>query len=226
MYVVNKNELYHHGIKGQKWGVRRYQNADGSLTAAGRKKYAVYDNSKKEKGEAKSGQSRSLDRKKIAKTALAVGGAALLAGGTYAALKNPKSREAIAKAAKKAMPTREGINKVAKKVAPVMKDYGKKTLKEVGSTVHNAGKAAAEGAMASIAMIQMAKVAKKYSSDSDSDIITRNTINSAIGATASQAMQKREQQQAQINKYNTRTDTSYDLTNENLTDEERRKKYH
>ena len=32
------NELYHHGIKGQKWGVRRYQNKDGSLTYAGKKK--------------------------------------------------------------------------------------------------------------------------------------------------------------------------------------------
>lgn len=31
--------LYHHGIKGQKWGVRRYQNEDGSLTDAGRKRY-------------------------------------------------------------------------------------------------------------------------------------------------------------------------------------------
>lgn len=30
------NELYHHGIKGQKWGIRRYQNQDGSLTDAGR----------------------------------------------------------------------------------------------------------------------------------------------------------------------------------------------
>lgn len=30
------NELYHHGIKGQKWGVRRFQNKDGSLTLAGK----------------------------------------------------------------------------------------------------------------------------------------------------------------------------------------------
>lgn len=32
------NELYHHGILGQKWGVRRYQNPDGSLTEEGRKR--------------------------------------------------------------------------------------------------------------------------------------------------------------------------------------------
>lgn len=33
------NELYHHGVKEQKWGVRRYQYADGTLTPAGRKRY-------------------------------------------------------------------------------------------------------------------------------------------------------------------------------------------
>ena len=33
------SDLRHHGIKGQKWGVRRFQNADGSLTSAGRKRY-------------------------------------------------------------------------------------------------------------------------------------------------------------------------------------------
>ena len=33
-----ENELYHHGIKGQRWGIRRYQNKDGSLTPAGKKR--------------------------------------------------------------------------------------------------------------------------------------------------------------------------------------------
>ena len=37
--MYNTNELYHHGIKGQKWGVRRYQNYDGSYTKAGMKRY-------------------------------------------------------------------------------------------------------------------------------------------------------------------------------------------
>ena len=35
------NELYHHGILGQKWGIRRFQNPDGSLTEAGKKRYGV-----------------------------------------------------------------------------------------------------------------------------------------------------------------------------------------
>ncbi len=35
-------ELYHHGIKGQKWGVRRFQNEDGSLTKKGQLRYNAW----------------------------------------------------------------------------------------------------------------------------------------------------------------------------------------
>lgn len=39
-----ENELYHHGIKGQKWGIRRFQNEDGSYTEEGRKRYGIGEN--------------------------------------------------------------------------------------------------------------------------------------------------------------------------------------
>jgi hypothetical protein len=35
----SRSELYHHGIKGQKWGIRRFQNPDGTLTELGKKRY-------------------------------------------------------------------------------------------------------------------------------------------------------------------------------------------
>lgn len=40
---MTENELRHYGVKGMKWGVRRYQNKDGSLTAAGKKRYSSDD---------------------------------------------------------------------------------------------------------------------------------------------------------------------------------------
>lgn len=41
-YVVKMEyELYHHGVKGMKWGVRRFRKKDGSLTSAGKKRYQI-----------------------------------------------------------------------------------------------------------------------------------------------------------------------------------------
>lgn len=40
---IELRALYHHGIKGQKWGVRRYQNEDGTLTEEGLARYSKLD---------------------------------------------------------------------------------------------------------------------------------------------------------------------------------------
>ena len=43
MTYYYESELYHHGIKGQKWGIRRYQNEDGTLTAEGKRRSSQYN---------------------------------------------------------------------------------------------------------------------------------------------------------------------------------------
>lgn len=50
-YFYSDEELAHHGILGQKWGVRRYQNPDGSLTSAGKSRYQNEDGSINDSGE-------------------------------------------------------------------------------------------------------------------------------------------------------------------------------
>ena len=67
--ICNGDNLQHHGIKGQKWGVRRFQNKDESLTPAGKERYV--DN-----GDSKRVESPEERKKRIARN-VAIGAAAV-----------------------------------------------------------------------------------------------------------------------------------------------------
>ena len=59
---MEQNSLNHSGVRGQKWGVRRYQNKDGTLTNAGEKRVAKIENEHNQltKSDTNSAQKRSI----------------------------------------------------------------------------------------------------------------------------------------------------------------------
>ena len=67
----NEQQLYHHGILGMHWGIRRYQNEDGTLTPAGKKRYKEAKKDAKEYARAKmyygegAGTRRKLIKNKV-----------------------------------------------------------------------------------------------------------------------------------------------------------------
>ena len=66
IYQTSNGELCHWGVKGMRWGVRRYQNKDGSLTAAGKKRVADEKNELKERErEIKRREKAKIERAKL-----------------------------------------------------------------------------------------------------------------------------------------------------------------
>lgn len=79
------NYLAHHGIIGQKWGVRRYQNPDGTLTAEGKARYVSNNRIKDNSTVSKLKDSNKSDQAK--KLIIGLGAATLIAAAGYAAYK-------------------------------------------------------------------------------------------------------------------------------------------
>lgn len=65
--IMQNNELQHHGIIGMKWGVRRFQNKDGSLTPAGKKRLDKLDSEREKLTGSKSNSSQSKTSSSSAK---------------------------------------------------------------------------------------------------------------------------------------------------------------
>lgn len=94
--IFREDDLMHHGIKGQKWGQRRFQNEDGTWTAAGKVRYGDDGSTGANRGSFGSransvantkntpeAKARSEKLKKAAKIGAVVAGTALVAYGAY-----------------------------------------------------------------------------------------------------------------------------------------------
>lgn len=95
---MQNNYIYHHGVKGQQWGIRRFENKDGSLTDAGKKRYGIDENGKQSKEGKKLQKQEAKIQKKIdnpgkeamktgLKTYAILGGAGLLTSSVGAFIK-------------------------------------------------------------------------------------------------------------------------------------------
>lgn len=73
---TTNDELYHHGIRGQRWGVRRYQNEDGSLTPEGRRQQQQNTNQNTSKSNGGDDTLTNMGKSTV-KTAAIFGAAAL-----------------------------------------------------------------------------------------------------------------------------------------------------
>ena len=169
MISMNRDEFYsslylaHHGIKGQKWGVRRYQNEDGSYTDEG---------AKRRRSDNKPGMSDGA--KKALKIGAVAAGTALAAIGAYKLYQMTKPVTAFTAFDMKKDFARIGVREIPGKLKNVAGKAGKELKKTTVSSLKSAGKAAASAALGAIGTITATQVAAQFKDKPGDDAQTRN----------------------------------------------------
>lgn len=209
---MHNNELYHHGILGQKWGVRRYQNPDGSLTEEGRRHYGydskgvyrarVYNAKAERKARDRAIQKSYNEEEKSIESKYGFG--KRLSDEDYERLVEANNRAQEAwksskdlyksekrEAFKELIDSNKGnIAKAALITAGVVAANHLMThpetvdaiVKDVGKTLSKAGEAAANAAMATAGSIAVVKIAETYSPNETDSEATRNAKQIAVSA--------------------------------------------
>jgi len=140
--------LVHHGIKGMHWGIRRYQNPDGSLTETGKSRYG---------GDAKTSGLSAERKQQLAKGAkLAAGFAVGVAAGYAISKSNPAVLNKLISNGSKFVANHKGD------VVSGLKTAGKAVGDRAKKAAVKAGNAAIDSAMLSVGTIVISKLTKKF----------------------------------------------------------------
>ena len=156
-------QLEHHGILGQKWGVRRFQKADGSLTAQGKARYDGDSSSGSQNAGAKKGISGDTIKKAALIGAGVAVGAALIA--------NPTTRAALAKYGKTAMSNLPGA---AAKVGGAVGKGAAKIVNKTEERASKVGDAMIDAALVSVGGIAISKLGDKLATDENASESQKN----------------------------------------------------
>ena len=140
-YLVCK-ELYHHGIKGQKWGIRKYQNEDGSLTTEGKARYGYDETTGKLSKEGR--KIEKSDRKEALKDAIKIQKDVKKEYGSIFGI-NERDRSSV----------KQETNRI------VREKYGNKTVKDLSAHNTKVGLTIASGLIAANLAVSLAWVMGK-----------------------------------------------------------------